>query len=511
VAAIKPIKRALISVYDQSRLSEIGKILADAGVEILATSATAKTLVAAGVPVIEVSSYTQFPEILNGRIKTLHPRIHAGVLADQDDPEHVAALAELTIKTFDLVIINLYPFLETINSEANFDECIEQIDIGGPTILRGAAKNHSSVATISSPNQYDELIAAIQNGGFTLDARKDLAMKSFIATAEYDMAIANWLAQRNEFPKWFSGAWRLKGQLRYGENQHQKAAIYASPFPGIASAELINGKEMSFNNYTDADAAWRTALDHQGPSVAIIKHANPCGVAIGKSIADAYKKALSCDSVSAYGGVVALNRKIDLETAKLLSENFIEVLIAPDFEDAALNLLAKKPNLRILRNSVTAIGLMEVRPITGGLLLQESDLVNMEGDQASNWKQVSGAKVSAEIMADLEFAWRAIRSIKSNAVLLAKDGASVGIGMGQVNRIDSSKLAIQRAGDRSIGSVAASDGFFPFADGLEVLLNSGVVAVVQPGGSIRDEEVIAAAKAKNIPMFFTGVRHFSHA
>ena len=510
----KPIRRALVSVYDKNRLIEVGTTLRLAGVEILSTGSTAKNLADAGIPVVEVSQYTEFPEIMGGRVKTLHPRIHGGILADQNNPEHLAAIADLGIAPFDLVIINLYPFAETIASGAPFEECIEQIDIGGPSMLRGAAKNHGSVAVISHTDQYDQLIAAIAAGGFTDLERRELALQVFRTTAQYDLAIATWLGQANtnELPDWFGQIWSRKSSLRYGENPHQDAAIYSGLTSGVVNAQQLHGKEMSFNNYTDADAAWRAVLDHRDPAVAIMKHANPCGVAVCElGVAIAYQHAHECDPVSAFGGVVAANRKVDLAMAEPLSKIFTEVLIAPDFDQDALELLMKKPSIRILKCEVTTIDPLELRPVSGGVLMQKTDLIDAQGDSPAHWSQVSGDTVDLQTMKDLEFAWRSVRSVKSNAILLAKMTASVGIGMGQVNRVDSARLAVARAGDRVKGCVAASDAFFPFADGLQILIDAGVTAVVQPGGSVRDEEVIAAAKAAGIAMFFTNTRHFSHA
>ncbi len=511
----KVIKRALVSVYDKDRLLELGQVLDSAGVEILSTGSTAKNLQAAGIPVIEVSSYTGFPEIMGGRVKTLHPKIHSGILADQNNPEHLDAIAQLDIEPFDLVVINLYPFAATLASGADFAECIEQIDIGGPSMLRGAAKNHGSVAVVCNESQYDEVIASIKAGGFTAEERKRLAMEVFRTTAEYDLTIASWLgstiSHEMESLDWLGLIWKRENSLRYGENPHQRAAIYRGGPSGIVNAVQAHGKEMSFNNYTDADAAWRSALDHLEPCVAIIKHANPCGIAVGTDIADAYAKAHLCDPVSAFGGVVAANRKVTVAMAEPLSQIFTEVIIAPDYEPAALEILMRKPSIRILTCTQTQISPLELRPVSGGVLVQETDLINAEGDNPKNWQQVTGGAVSDSVMKDLEFAWRSVRAVKSNAILLAKDGASVGIGMGQVNRVDSAKLAVDRAADRVAGSVAASDAFFPFADGLEILTAAGVRAIVQPGGSVRDEEVIAAAQKAGVAMFFTGTRHFSHA
>jgi len=508
----KSIRRALVSVYDKDRLVEVGNELAAAGVEILSTGSTAKTLHNAGIAVTEVSQYTGFPEIMGGRVKTLHPRVHSGILADQNNPEHLAAIRELDIEPFDLVIINLYPFAATIASGADYAECIEQIDIGGPSMLRGAAKNHGSVAVICQTSQYDHLLESIKSGGFTQKERKQLALEVFRTTAEYDLAIANWLGTNDELPEWYGQIWRRDNVLRYGENPHQKAGIYSGGPAGIVNAVQLHGKEMSFNNYTDAESAWRAVLDHRDPAVAIMKHANPCGIAVcALGVAVAYQHAHECDPVSAFGGVVAANRKVDLAMATPLSEVFTEVLIAPDYDPDALELLMKKPSIRILKCDVSTISPLELRPVSGGILLQETDLINAAGDSPSNWKQVSGGLVGEQTMKDLEFAWRSVRSVKSNAILLAKNTASVGIGMGQVNRVDSAKLAVDRAGNRVAGSVAASDAFFPFADGMQILIDAGVLAIVQPGGSVRDEEVIAAANKAGIAMFFTGVRHFSHA
>ena len=508
----KVIRRALVSVYDKDRLLEIGAALAAAHVEILSTGSTSKTLQSAGIAVTEVSQYTGFPEIMGGRVKTLHPRVHSGILADQNNPEHVAAIKDLDIKPFDLVIINLYPFAATIASGADFSECIEQIDIGGPSMLRGGAKNHNSVAVICQTAQYDQLLTALKAGGFTQQERRQLALEVFRTTAEYDLTIANWLGQSQELPEWFGRIWHRENILRYGENPHQKAAIYSGGPVGIVNAVQLHGKEMSFNNYTDAEAAWRAVMDNKEPAVAIMKHANPCGIAISsQGVASAYLQAHECDPVSAFGGVIASNRTVDLAMATPLSEVFTEVLIAPDFDQDALEVLMKKPSIRILKCDITAISALELRPVSGGILLQDTDLVDAPGDSSDTWQQVSGEKVDAQTMRDLEFAWRSVRSVKSNAILLAKSGASVGIGMGQVNRVDSAKLAVDRAGDRVKGSVAASDAFFPFADGLAILIDAGVVAIVQPGGSVRDGEVIAAAQLAGVAMFFTGVRHFSHA
>ncbi|MDK8242679.1 bifunctional phosphoribosylaminoimidazolecarboxamide formyltransferase/inosine monophosphate cyclohydrolase [Corynebacterium sp. HMSC08F01] len=515
-AAKREIKRALISVYDKTGLEDLARALGDAGVEIVSTGSTAKRIADAGVPVTEVAEVTGFPEVLDGRVKTLHPRVHSGILADLRKDDHKAQLEELGIEPFSLVVVNLYPFEETVASGANFDECVEQIDIGGPSMVRAAAKNHPSVAVVTSPKRYADVVEAVKNGGFTLDERRELALEAFTHTARYDAAVSSWLASQLESQaasQAASGAQTT--ELRYGENPHQAARLESDGW-GIAAAKQHGGKAMSYNNYQDADAAWRAAWDHNRPCVAIIKHANPCGLAVSdESIADAHKKAHACDPVSAYGGVIAANREVTLELAEQIHPIFTEVVIAPSFAPEALELLRTKENLRLLE--VTPEQLTEERKqITGGWLVQERDQFQADGDAAANWKLVAGDAADEQTLADLEFAWRSVRCVKSNAILIANDGASVGIGMGQVNRVDSAKLAVDRANtldegrNRTNGAVAASDAFFPFADGFQLLADAGVKAVVQPGGSIRDEEVIAAAKEAGVTMYLTGTRHFAH-
>ena len=515
-AAKREIKRALISVYDKTGLEDLARALGEAGVEIVSTGSTAKRIADAGVPVTEVAEVTGFPEVLDGRVKTLHPRVHSGILADLRKDDHKAQLEELGIEPFSLVVVNLYPFEETVASGANFDECVEQIDIGGPSMVRAAAKNHPSVAVVTSPKRYADVVEAVKNGGFTLDERRGLALEAFTHTARYDAAVSSWLASQLESQaasQAASGAQTT--ELRYGENPHQAARLESDGW-GIAAAKQHGGKAMSYNNYQDADAAWRAAWDHNRPCVAIIKHANPCGLAVSdESIADAHKKAHACDPVSAYGGVIAANREVTLELAEQIHPIFTEVVIAPSFAPEALELLRTKENLRLLE--VTPEQLTEERKqITGGWLVQERDQFQADGDAAANWKLVAGDAADEQTLADLEFAWRSVRCVKSNAILIANDGASVGIGMGQVNRVDSAKLAVDRANtldegrNRTNGAVAASDAFFPFADGFQLLADAGVKAVVQPGGSIRDEEVIAAAKEAGVTMYFTGTRHFAH-
>lgn len=510
-----PIRRALVSVYDKTGLEELGRALAAAGVEIVSTGSTARKLSEAGVEVVPVEQVTGFPETLDGRVKTLHPAVHAGILADRRLESHRRQLDELGIKPFDLVVSNLYPFSQTVASGADFDECVEQIDIGGPSMVRAAAKNHPSVVIITSPDQYSQLTDALAQGGFTLAERRVLAAKAFAHTAAYDASVASWFAEQTTdegLPGFIGQAATKLHDLRYGENSHQRAAVYAAEgaAPGLVGAEQLGGKEMSYNNYTDADAARRAAYDFSGPAVAIIKHANPCGIAVGSDIADAHAKAHACDPVSAYGGVIAANQIVTLAMAQQVKPIFTEVIVAPDFEPAALELLQTKKNLRILKAEDFHFDKFLWREISGGLLASDPDRLDAPGDQTSGWKLVAGPAADAAMLSDLLFAWKACRSVKSNAILLAHDGASVGVGMGQVNRVDSCRLAVSRAGDRAKGSVAASDAFFPFSDGPQILLDAGVSAIVQPGGSIRDEETIEAASKAGVTMYFTGNRHFFH-
>jgi phosphoribosylaminoimidazolecarboxamide formyltransferase/IMP cyclohydrolase len=510
------ISRALVSVYDKTGLVDLAKALDSAGVEIVSTGSTAATIAAAGIRVIPVGEVTGFPECLDGRVKTLHPHIHGGLLADLRKESHREQLTEHGIAPFELVVVNLYPFTQTVNSGASVDECVEQIDIGGPAMVRASAKNHANVAVVVSPSAYPDIEHALKAGGFTLGERTSLAAQAFSHTATYDIAVATWLERQvdgEQFPQWLGQSWERGEVLRYGENPHQEAALYRahSGEPGLAGAEQLHGKPMSYNNYVDADAARRAAFDFTEPAVAIIKHANPCGIATANVIEEAYLNAHATDPVSAFGGVVAANRTVTAEFASALAPVFTEVIIAPEFTPEALAVLTQKPNLRILRSPGPHPGRrVEMRTISGGVLVQTVDDVTADGDDPANWTLVSGAPADSATLRDLEFAWTACRSVKSNAILLARGTAAVGVGMGQVNRVDSAKLAVERAGDRATGSVAASDAFFPFADGLQVLLDAGVVAVVQPGGSVRDEEVIAAATAAGVTMYFTGTRHFFH-
>lgn len=502
-----PIKRALVSVSNKSGLDKLVTALADAGVEIVSTGSTAATIKDLGISVTEVATVTQVPEMLDGRVKTLHPNIHGGILADKSNPDHLAQLADLGIEPFDLLVVNLYPFQQTVAAGKDFETTIENIDIGGPAMVRAAAKNFNSIAVVTSPDQYDLVLQALTAGGFTAETKLELAKAAFIHTATYDAAIAKWLTKSDQQFLSLSGS--KTQDLRYGENPQQRAAVYRTDQGGIAAAAQLQGKDLSFNNLVDADAAWRAALDHDQPAVAIIKHANPCGIAVADQLSEAYLKAHNCDPVSAFGGVIATNRIIDEDFARQNIEIFTEVIVAPDFTPSALQIFASKKNLRLLK--VEPIDQhLEIKQISGGFLAQQLDSYQNSADQSVNWKLVSGQPALAEQLRDLEFAWRVIRAVKSNAIVLAKDLGTVGVGMGQVNRVDSVRLAITRAAERAAGSVAASDAFFPFADGVVELIQAGVSAIVQPGGSVRDQEVIDAAKAANVTMYFTGIRHFWH-
>src|SRR5829696_4653198 len=486
-----PVRRALVSVSDKTGLAELAAGLHSAGVELVSTGTTAARIAEAGVPVTPVEEVTGFPEILGGRVKTLHPHVHAGLLADPRDEAHTATLAE-------------------------------HIDIGGPAMVRASAKNHAGVAVVVEPGAYGEVLEAVRAGGFELDQRRRLAAAAFAHTAAYDTAIATWMAQElapepDWWPRYAGLALERAAVLRYGENPHQKAALYLDPSvaSGLATARQLHGKEMSFNNYVDADAAYRTVSDFADPAVAVVKHTNPCGIAVGATdaadpVADAHRKAHACDPVSAFGGVIAVNRPVTVVMAEQVAEVFTEVLVAPAFLDGSLDVLTAKKSLRLLVVAGPRPAGVEFREISGGVLAQQADRLDAPGDDAAAWRLVAGAQVDERTLGDLIFAWRAVRSVKSNAILLVRDRATVGVGMGQVNRVDSARLAVTRAGDRAVGSVAASDAFFPFPDGLQVLVEGGVRAVVQPGGSVRDAEVIEAAEAAGITLYLTGTRHFAH-
>ena len=570
-----PVRRALISVYDKTGLVPLARALADAGVEIVSTGSTAATIAAAGLAVTPVEEVTGFPECLEGRVKTLHPAVHAGILADRRKPDHLDQLATLGVTPIDLVVVNLYPFTDTVASGAPFDACVEQIDIGGPTMVRAAAKNHPAVAVVTSPGRYEDVAAAVREGGFTLAGRRRLAAEAFAHTAAYDAAVSTWMAAQIEAddvahatdsadaaggeasgsavpPAYVGVGYERLASLRYGENPHQRAAVYrtAGASGGVAGARQLHGKAMSYNNYTDTDAAVRAAYDHgQAVTVAVVKHANPCGIAVSAAgdVAEAHRKAHACDPVSAYGGVIATNTVVTAEMARQIKPIFTEVVAAPAFDDEAVEILSIKKNLRLLLVETPQREGYEIKQVSGGAVIQERDVLDAAGDDPSTWTLAAGSAADDALLADLVFAWRSVRAVRSNAVLLAHDGATVGVGMGQVNRVDSCKLAVERAntlgarstGDaaldgsqqekgavggadaadvlagaaapqRARGAVAASDAFFPFADGLQVLIDAGVRAVVQPGGSIRDQEVIDAAQAAGVTMYLTGTRHFSH-
>ena len=519
-----PIKRALVSVYDKTGLAELAGVLAAAGVQIVSTGSTAAAIAAAGVPVTAVEDVTGFPECLEGRVKTLHPAVHAGLLADPGRPGHAEQLAGLGIDTFELLVSNLYPFEATVASGAAPAECVEQIDIGGPAMVRAAAKNHHQVTVVTDPAMYPAVVAALADGGFTLEQRRRFAAAAYAHTATYDAAVASWLAsayapdetaRETGWPDVTGAVWNRREVLRYGENPHQRAALYvrggAGGAAGIAGAEQLHGKAMSYNNYVDSDAARRAAYDFAVPCVAIMKHSNPCGIAVGANLADAHRKAHACDPVSAYGGVIAANGVVTEALARQIAEVFTEAVIAPGFDPAAMDVLTGRKNLRVLRCPAPEPGQgVEWRPVSGGMLAQSADRIAEPGDDPASWKLAAGPAADAATLRDLGFAWRACRAVKSNAILLASGEAAVGIGMGQVNRVDSARLAVARAGDRAHGAVAASDAYFPFADGLQVLADAGVRAVAEPGGSIRDEEVIAAAQAAGVSLYLTGVRHFYH-
>jgi phosphoribosylaminoimidazolecarboxamide formyltransferase/IMP cyclohydrolase len=519
-----PIRRALISVSDKAGMAEFGRFLAERGVEILSTGGSAQGLRQANVPVIEVAEYTQFPEIMDGRVKTLQPRIHGGLLAVRGDPEHERAMAEHEIRPIDLLVVNLYPFEAAVAKGAGFATCIENIDIGGPALIRAAAKNHAFVTVVVDTADYprvrDEMAA--NHGATTPELRRQLAARAYARTAAYDAAIAGWFAkvEGEAFPQRFTLAAIRRQEMRYGENPHQRAAFYVTSEaqPGVATAEQIQGKELSFNNLNDTDAAYQLIADFAQPAVAIIKHANPCGVAIGISLTEAWGKALVCDPVSAFGGIVALNRPLEGPTAEEMAKLFLEVIIAPAIDEDARNILGAKKNLRVL----VAGGLPEAsspeltfRSVQGGLLVQERDAASPRELRLATARAPTNAE-----RADLEFAFTVVKHVKSNAIVFAKHGATVGIGAGQMSRVDAARIAAWKAEDagreageaqpRTKGAVVASDAFFPFPDGLLVCADAGATAVIQPGGSMRDDQVIRAADERGVAMLFTGLRHFRH-
>lgn len=539
----RPLRRALVSVYHKEGIEVLAQAFIQAGTEVVSTGSTAAKLKELGVQVTEVSQITGFPECLDGRVKTLDPHIHAGILADMTNPDHAQQLESFGIKPFDLVVVNLYPFADTVRSGADNAAIIEKIDIGGPSMVRGAAKNSATVAIVTDPADYALVAGRIADGtGFSLDERRWLAGKAFAHTAAYDATINEWTsahwpkpasiednsegadameeAKLKQFPQTYTRSWDRAHVLRYGENPHQDAALYLDPLNtrGFANAEQLGGKPMSYNNYVDADAAWRAVWDFAPQiAVAVVKHNNPCGLAVAATAAEAHRKAHACDPMSAYGGVIATNSTVTLDMAQSVRPIFTEVIVAPNYEPEALALLQeKKKNLRILKVAEPPKSKLQFRQIDGGLLVQSTDLIDATGDMPDAWKLVAGEAADEQTLKELEFAWRAVRCVKSNAILIADDMATVGIGMGQVNRVDSANLAVERANtldegrNRTQGAVAASDAFFPFADGAQILIDAGVKAIVQPGGSIRDEEVFEAARKANVTMYVTGTRHFFH-
>ncbi|MFN3826966.1 MAG: bifunctional phosphoribosylaminoimidazolecarboxamide formyltransferase/IMP cyclohydrolase [Micavibrio sp.] len=523
-----PVKRALISVSDKTGLTDFAKALAAQGIEILSTGGTAKALREAGIPIKDVSEWTGFPEIMDGRVKTLHPKVHGGILARRDEDTHVSAMKDHDIGGIDMVVVSLYPFEATVDSGADFATCIENIDIGGPAMIRASAKNHDFVTIITDAADYTtvtETLSAHQ-GQTTLALRRKLAAKAFALTSYYDSRIASWLRASHEdaaeTPAHITFGGKLKQTLRYGENPHQSSALYVdgSHRPGVATAKQIQGKELSYNNLNDTDAAYELVAEFDAPTVAIIKHANPCGVASAASMIEAYQLALRCDPVSAFGGIIALNRTLDAATAAEITKVFSEVIIAPAIDDDALPILAKKANVRVLvtgRLPDPAAPRLTLRPVAGGLLVQDGDAGRIA---LSDLKVVTKRAPTEKELTDLLFAFRVCKHVKSNAIVYAREGATVGIGAGQMSRVDSCRIAAWKAGeaskaaglDQSLaqGSVVASDAFFPFADGLLAAVEAGATAVIQPGGSIRDEEVIAAADEHNLAMVLTGMRHFRH-
>lgn len=521
-----PVARALISVSDKQGLAAFAEYLAGRGVEILSTGGTAKALSEAGVPVTEVGDVTGFPEIMDGRVKTLHPHVHGGILGRRDVAEHRDQMAEHGIRPIDLVVVNLYPFEKTVAGGADFDTCIENIDIGGPALIRAAAKNHAHVTVVTDVADYQAVMDDMDaNGGATTpDLRRRLAASAYARTGVYDAAISNWFSVQvdDPLPRRFALAGDRVQTMRYGENPHQRAAFYRTgeQRPGIASAKQLQGKELSYNNLNDTDAAFELVAEFGQPAVAIIKHANPCGVAQGETILDAYQAALRCDPVSAFGGIIAVNRALDAETAAIIAELFVEVVIAPDYEPAAVEAFAAKKNVRVLRTGGMPdpeTGGMVLKHLSGGFLLQDRDAHRL---READLKVATKRAPTADELRDLMFAFTVCKHVKSNAIVYARDGATVGIGAGQMSRVDSSRIAARKSEDAAKaagiaeplarGSVVASDAFFPFADGLLSAAEAGATAVIQPGGSIRDDEVIAAADEHDLAMVLTGVRHFRH-
>ncbi|MDP8971461.1 MAG: bifunctional phosphoribosylaminoimidazolecarboxamide formyltransferase/IMP cyclohydrolase [Actinomycetota bacterium] len=508
-----PVRRALISVWDKSGLQTLARGLAAAGVGIVSTGATAREVRAAGVDVTEVSEVTGFPEIMDGRVKTLHPAVHAGILADRGRASHLAALAQHGIAPIDLVVANLYPFGETVAATADDPaRAIEMIDVGGPTMVRAAAKNHQHVTVVVDPADYRDLLDELGvHGGVTAGTRRRLAAKAFAHTAAYDADIAAWFTRAEPFPPQLGIVWRKRQDLRYGENPHQRAAYYGRPGTawGLGSARQLHGKELSYNNLLDTDAAWAMACDFPQPCVAIVKHTNPAGLAVAETLAAAYPAALAGDPLSAFGGIVAVNRVLDAQTAAQVVEVFTEVVVAPGYRDDALEVLRTRKGLRVLEipTATPPTGPTMLRSVSGGLLVQEADVVS---EDETDWAVPTAAKPSDAVLEELRFAWQVCKHTKSNAIVLTANRATVGVGAGQMSRVDSVRVAVAKSQGRAGGAVMASDAFFPFRDAPEVAVDAGVVAIIQPGGSVRDAEVIAACDERGVPMVLTGRRHFRH-
>ena len=509
---VRPVRRALLAVYDKTGVVELAKELADQGVALVSSGGTAQALRDAGIAVTSVEQVTGFPEMLGGRVKTLHPKIHGGILADRRKPEHVEELQAQAIEPFDLVIVNLYPFRETVAGGAPADEVIEKIDIGGPAMVRAAAKNFESVGVVVSPERYPSVVEELRReGGLTRDTRRELAAEAFSHTAAYDAAVAGWFAAREEaLPSFVGLALRKVQDLRYGENPHQRGALYeevAGPGPLVGARVLLEGKEMSFNNWLDVHAAHSLATALPPPAAVIVKHNNPCGAAVSASLPTAYERAFECDTVSAFGGIVAFNQEAGEDAADAMAEVFTEVVVAPGFTDAALDAFGARKNLRVVQVPEPTDGGLDIRPIPGGALVQDRDDPN---ETREGMEVVSARDPSQDEWRDLAIAWTIAAHVKSNAIVFAKDGATVGIGAGQMSRVDASWIAVRKAGDRAKGAAMASDAFFPFPDALEVAADAGVTAVIHPGGSVRDEDVLAAAEARGMAVVVTSRRHFRH-
>jgi phosphoribosylaminoimidazolecarboxamide formyltransferase/IMP cyclohydrolase len=509
---VRPVRRALLAVYDKSGIVELARALVEHEVALVSSGGTAQTLRDAGIPVTPVEEVTGSPEMLDGRVKTLHPRIHAGILADRRKPDHDAQLAEHGIEPFELVVVNLYPFRETVASGAGPEDVIEKIDIGGPTMVRAAAKNFESVGVVVSPARYDDVLEEIRReGGLTRELRRTLAAEAFAHTAAYDAAVASWFAGTPDaLPGFVGSAFEKLEDLRYGENPHQRGALYAEAVGAgpLGGAEvLIAGKEMSFNNWLDLDAAYALAAAFEEPAAVIVKHNNPCGAAVGGSLADAYGRAFESDTVSAFGGIVAFNREADEDAARAMADVFTEVVVAPGFTEGALTAFGARKSLRVVRAPLPAAGGLDVRVLPGGALVQDRDAV---AERREDMEVVSGREPTEDEWRDLLFAWTVAMRVKSNAIVFARDRATVGVGAGQMSRVDSSFLAVRKAGDRAKGAVMASDAFFPFPDAVEVAADAGVTAVIHPGGSIRDDDVLSVAESRGMAVVVTGRRHFRH-